>query len=370
MYNLNQKEIINEKDFNIKTKLINELQNSKQSKQSFSLQHTQVAKGIASLMLLYHHLLRPGNKFTKLLKNELIIFGIDLRKYSATFFKITTCTYTFLSGIGIYYSLIKFKNIKDMYKKCFRNFLRLMIIFWIILLLAYPKGLKTGLFNLKYSTLISCFFADYNKKGNWWYIRMHFALLIYSPMFIRLFQDINYKSKIFPFLIFYFFYSIIKTFQYFYKIKGFEKIFFDYFNYFSQIDIILSFLTGILSAKYNVMAFFNNDKIESFYYSLFSIFSSIFIRCNLIIYEGSTKIDFFIVPMFILPFTSLIFENKVLSKILKLFGKHSTNFWFIHGYFYENYFIRLLAYPKYSLLCYVWLVILTLISSYIITFLD
>ena len=63
MYNLNQKEIINEKDFNIKTKLINELQNSKQSKQSFSLQHTQVAKGIASLMLLYHHLLRPGNKF-------------------------------------------------------------------------------------------------------------------------------------------------------------------------------------------------------------------------------------------------------------------------------------------------------------------
>ena len=118
------------------------------------------------------------------------------------------------------------------------------------------------------------------------------------------------------------------------------------------------------------MAFFNNDKIESFYYSLFSIFSSIFIRCNLIIDEGSTKIDFFIVPMFILPFTSLIFENKVFSKILKLFGKHSTNFWFIHGYFYDNYFIRLLAYPKYSLLCYVWLVILTLISSYIIIFIK
>ena len=366
MYNSNQNEIIIENDFNIKTKLIYETQDSKQSRQSFSLQHTQIAKGIASLMLLYHHLLRPGNKFTKLLKNELKFFEIDLRKYSAIFFKITTCTYTFLSGVGIYYSLFKYKNIKDMYKKCIRNFLRLMIIFWIILLIAYPKGLKTGLFNLKYSTLISCFFADYYKKGNWWYIRMHFALLIYSPMFIRLFQNINYKNKIFPFIIFYFFYSIIKTFQHFYKIKGLEKIFFDYFKYFSKIDIILSFLTGILSAKYNVMILFNKDKFENFYYSLFSIFSSIFIRCNLIMDEGSTKIDFFIVPMFILPITSLIFENKVISKLLKLFGKHSTNFWFIHGYFYENYFIRLLAYPKYSLLCYIWLVILTLISSYLI----
>ena len=241
MSNLNQNELIIEKDFNIKAKLINEIHDLKRSMQSFSLQHTQVAKGIASLMLLYHHLLRPGNKFIKLLKNELTFFGIDLRNYAAIFFKITTCTYTFLSGIGIYYSLIKFKNIKDMYKKCMENFLRLMIIFWIILLIAYPKGLKTGLFDLKFSTVISCFFADYYKKGNWWYIRMHFALLIYSPMFIRLFQDISYKSKIFPFIIFYFSYSIIKTFQYFYKIKGLEKIFFDYFNYFSNIDLILSF---------------------------------------------------------------------------------------------------------------------------------
>ena len=363
---INKKNLIIENDFKINEKSLNSQKNLINAKQNFSFQHTLIAKGIASLMLLYHHLLRPGNKFTKLLKNELIIFGIDLRKYSSIFFKITTCTYTFLSGIGMYYSLNKLKNIKDMYKKCLKNFFKLMIIFWIILLFSFPKGLKTGLFNLKSSTIVSCIFADYHRKGNWWYIRMHFALLIYSPLFIRLIQNINYKKKIIPILFFYSFYSIIKAIQQSYKIKGMKTIVFDYFNYFSSIEIILSFLSGILSAKYNVMYFFNNNTIESFYYSIFSIFSSIFIRCNLITEEGSTKIDFFIVPLFILPITSLISVNKTISNLSKLFGKHSTNFWFIHGYFYDNYYIKLLAYPKYSLLCYIWLVILTLITSYII----
>ena len=199
----NQIEPSYEKDFNINTKLIQNVQDFKGIKQQFSLQHTQIAKGIACLMLLYHHLLRPGNKFTNLLKNELIFFGIDIRKYTSIFFKITTCTYTFLSGVGIFYSLNKYKNIKDMYKKCIRNFFRLMVIFWVILFCAYPKGIKTGLFNLKYYTLIHCIFADYYKKGNWWYVRMHFALLIYSPLFVRLLQDINYKKKLYPILYFY-----------------------------------------------------------------------------------------------------------------------------------------------------------------------
>ena len=170
-------ELSYEKAIITETTLINNTNKINTKRQSFLITHTQIAKGIACLMLLYHHLLRPGNKFNRSFKNELKIFGIDFRKYISIFFKITTCSYTFLSGLGLYYSLIKLKNIKEMYKKCFKNFFRLMVIFWIILIFVFPKGLKTGLFNLKYSTIISCIFADYYRKGNWWYIKMHFALL-------------------------------------------------------------------------------------------------------------------------------------------------------------------------------------------------
>ena len=249
-------------------------------------------------MLLYHHLLRPGNIFNKGFKNELIFFGFDFRQYSSVFFKITTCSYTFLSGLGLYYSLIKLNSLKDMYKKCLKNFFILMIIFWIILIFSFPKGLKTGLFNLKYSTIISCIFAIYPRKGNWWYIRMHFALLVYAPLFIRLFKELNYKSKIYPVMIFYLFYFIIKTIREYLSLPGIINIFFHYFDYFSHIDIILSFLTGIIIAKYDIMSSFNTSKYENFYYSLFSIFSSIYIRSTLIKNEGETKIDFFIVPLF------------------------------------------------------------------------
>ena len=226
-------------------------------------------------MLLYHHLLRPGNVFNKGFRNELILFGINFRNYISIFFKITTCSYTFLSGIGLYYSLIKIKNLKDMYKKCFKNFFRLMVIFWIILLFVFPKGLQTGLFNLKFSTIIYCIFADYYRKGNWWYIRMHFALLIYSPLFIRIFQESNYKHKIFPILVFYCIYSIIKFINNSFHFKGLINIVFDYFSYFSYVDIILSFLSGIITAKYDLMSNFDNSNKECVYYSIFCLFFSV-----------------------------------------------------------------------------------------------
>ena len=134
----------------------------------------------------------------------------------------------------------------------------------------------------------------------------------------------------------------------------------------SFIDIILSFFSGIIVAKYNIFSIFNNSKYDSFYYSLFSILSSIYIRCLLIKKEGDTKIDFFIVPLFLLPIVSLISKKKIISNFFGLFGKHSTNFWFLHGYFYDNYYQKLLSFPKYSSLCFIWLVILTLVCSYII----
>ena len=356
-----------EKDLTTETTLINNKITANKKKQSFLISHTLIAKGLSSLMLLYHHLLRPGNKYNKHFKNELILFGIDFRKYISVFFKLTTCSYTFLSGLGLYYSLVKLKNIKEMYKKCLKNFIRLMIIFWIILIFVFPKGVKTGLFNLKNSTIIHCIFADYYRKGNWWYIRMHFALLVYSPLFVRLFKESKYKDKIFPIFIFYFLYSVIKFIKNSFKFQGLIiNIAFDYFNYFSNIDIILSFISGIIAAKYDIMSNFNNTKIECIYFNLFCIFSSIFIRCNLILDESDTKIDFLIVPLFLLPITSLISKNNLIANFISLFGKHSTNFWFLHGYFYDNYYLDILSLPKYSILCFLWLVILTLISSYII----
>lgn len=85
--------------------------------------------------------------------------------------------------------------------------------------------------------------------------------------------------------------------------------------HFSNVDIILSFLSGIISAKYDLMSFFDNPKNESFYYCIFCLFSSIFIRTNIIFDESDTKIDFFIVPLFLLPITSLISKNNMISNL-------------------------------------------------------
>ena len=81
-------ELLNEKEIIIKKKNVKNIKELHQNNQSFQLIHTQISKGLAALMLLYHHLLRPGNRFNSSIKNEMIIFGIDLRRYISVFFKI------------------------------------------------------------------------------------------------------------------------------------------------------------------------------------------------------------------------------------------------------------------------------------------
>ncbi|MGL5904827.1 MAG: hypothetical protein ACRCZO_19235 [Cetobacterium sp.] len=51
-------------------------------------------------------------------------------------------------------------------------------------------------------------------------------------------------------------------------------------------------------------------------------------------------------------------------------GKHSTNLWLIHMFFYMIYFKKLVYLPKYPILIYIWLIILCLPFSYLIDYLE
>ena len=173
-----------------------------------------------------------------------------------------------------------------MYKKVLNHLIRLMLNFYCILLLAYPIGVKTKiLFDLKLTTFINSITATHN-HGHWWYLRMYFILSIYAPLIILLFQDINYKKKIFPWLIFYIFFLFSKF--YLNNHKGFYlSIFKKYFIYFTNFDVIMIFCVGILCAKLNTIKVFMIGKIkEQMSISLFSIFTSIFSRVLLFKNDG------------------------------------------------------------------------------------
>ena len=58
----NKNEFISEEGLSVKTILITDVNKLNSNNISFLTNHTQIAKGVASLMLLYHHLFLPGSK--------------------------------------------------------------------------------------------------------------------------------------------------------------------------------------------------------------------------------------------------------------------------------------------------------------------
>lgn len=63
---------------------------------------------------------------------------------------------------------------------------------------------------------------------------------------------------------------------------------------------------------------------------------------------------------------NLIDKPDSLDRLLYYLSGHSTNMWLTHMFFYMIYFKSLVFMPKYSVLIFIWLVILCLILSYLI----
>lgn len=84
---------------------------------SFTKEHTQIAKGIAILFMVYHHLFVIPERLNNEYINLLDINGVNFQSIIANFCKICVCIYIFLSGYGFFLSLKNTNSILQMYKK-------------------------------------------------------------------------------------------------------------------------------------------------------------------------------------------------------------------------------------------------------------
>lgn len=80
--------------------------------------------------------------------------------------------------------------------------------------------------------------------------------------------------------------------------------------------------------------------------------------------------------LFVAVFTGILFiclfnlidKPKWLESILQYFGTHSTNMWLNHMFFYMIYFKELVYALKYPVLIFIWLIILSIVGSYMTNF--
>ncbi len=208
----------------------------------FSIKHTQIAKGVAIMLMMYHHLFVVPEKIYYEYFSVLNIFGVDIQTIVAYFCKICVGIFVFVSGIGLYYSNSnKQGNIISQYKSMFFKALRFLTNFWIIFLIFIPIGIFIGVYNFNIIDIVLAFFGintgSYTLE--WWFVSCYLVLLFIFPCLNYLLSKQKIHKKIIVLIIYCGIYVSIKIIIYFFG----SNIFFDnYFGILKTLKYYLCFL--------------------------------------------------------------------------------------------------------------------------------
>jgi len=325
---------------------------------------TKNLQGVAILFMLLLHLF-CRKEVNGLYDTFPTINGIPLIYYVGLFGDACVSIYCFASGYGLF--TIYDKEQKYSTKKNFMRIFKLLINYWIVLLLFVVIGFTVGrteAFSGGIGAFLLNFFVLSNSyNGAWWFLQTYIILVFLSPMLIALVKKYNSLSVL---LIS----GVIYLISYIQRIKH-VIAFGD--NIVLSMSVEATVLVGTSLLPFIVGCVFAKEKIYSKLYDRFyrvpykNLFCLIGILMLVIIHSLYES-------LIIAPFTAISFicffnlmdKNIFIKKILTFLGNHSTNIWLTHMFFYISIFPELTFFPKYPILIFVWLVILCLISSFVI----
>lgn len=321
-------------------------------KNELTKESTIYIKGIAIILMFCNHLfpiiewIYPENMYWSISIGEKTIAS-----YIGGYGKICVAIFAFLTGIGFYHTLKKYKNNHwiIVYGNQIKKLFYFLIKYWIILYLFYlPIMIIFTTYKFTLLELLKNMFGISTTiiKVSW-YVRFYIAVIITSPaIFFPLKKCKKKYSELFMLVFIFIIEGII-------LIRP-QKYLAEYFNYLSIV------LIGYICGKYKI--------IEKN-----SIFVSNNILCVVVI--GGTVIlrgfykqfyflnmDLLYVPILLTAILSFLNRNKVfwLKKIFSLLGKYSVELWFLHAIFFiGSVEVQRIGYwPKVDFLILLWSIIL------------
>ncbi len=333
-----------------------------------NLNTTQCLYGIAVLMMVFHHLFcipsRLGYEYIPLLGENLWYVETKL----AWFCRICVGIYAFISGYGLneqmknnQISTMSFtENLVLAYIRIFRHLVKFMKKYWITFAVFVPLGFC--FFNLKF--YITEFFQNlfglsYSYNGEWWYVKQYILMLAIFPFIHSL--VLYWKKGKTEKIIFMLIGSIIGISLF--TLYKYDIQLSKTWYYKVHMDYIIIFCIGCIVSEYYIFEKANQIMERYLQKKMCPVFLFIFAVIVRIVITPSaswSKGDIILVPIFIYSFTLLSKRFTYMqTKMLSLFGKYSVYIWLVHTFFAYYYFQNIILIPRYSLLIYVWLFLLS-----------
>ena len=333
----------------------------------FEKDDTKIMKAVAIILMLYHHLFAFPDRINY---NYISLFKYNDKTISffiGDFGKICVAIFLFLGGYGTYciYKNNTNELIKKKLKSLYKCFLRVFIITIPISVLLHDKQIVLEFKEFLYN--ITGWSTTYN--GEWWFIMPYVFLIIMSPILIKIIN--KYTKNMYISFIVLIIYQLLLI-NYYPKLLAlpvFDKYRLTniYVNTTRTLYLLSTYVCGMLFAKYKLLDKVKVKLASKFIYTIISIIviGIIFILRRLL---WPYDIDLIFAPLFIVSMTIILSNSifNILNKVLLKIGKESTNIWLIHSFFCYHWCQKFIFMPKYSILIFLTLLVISYISSIII----
>lgn len=335
-----------------------------------SKKDTKMTQGIAIVfMVLLHLFCRTGNLPYECLK----IRGVPLIYYIGLFADQCVAIYCFCSGYAARLLSDKTASAKDYYIDRLKSIFRLLINYWIVLIMFSLVGLITKNENMPNS------FIDFAKhflliekeyNGAWWFVLIYILLVLASRPISAIID------KIHPIIINILLLGVyvVAYYQRIANVINFDNAILSWIlNKVMMFCIsLLPFAWGMYFYKYKIFTkirtFIEKKKIPNFAVAIIScIIVLVMIAGHGIIQNEMIQAFTGIVTIIVF---NIVKKGKALESVLLFLGKHSTNIWLTHMFFYSVLFTDLVFIAKYPIAIFVFMMALTIGSSYIVNLIN
>lgn len=305
-------------------------------KKEFTKYHSLALKGIAIIMMFFHH----GFRDVKLFKNYNISFFplnqnfvIDI----SSFFKICVSIFVFITGYGLIKSLRKLNkeyefDKKDITKWVVERSIKLLLGFMVIALILYigleitsnavkkeffNKGIFYGIIQIVIDFFgLAKLFGTETLDGNWWYMSLAILLILTIPIISKLFKKYGYAKVILA-------YVIIPRILHLTYVNS------------SYISFLLPAMLGIICAENDLLVKWANFAKEKKLLKFIIEVIGLIILVKVFLQLPTSKfyeIKYGIIPVGVVFFLyEFIIDIPIIKNILEFCGKYSMNMFLIHG---------------------------------------
>ena len=335
----------------------------------FDKRQTNIAKGIAVLFLLWHHLFLYTPDGTDAFISIFSIRGIAIETVLAAYLRVCVAMFLFLSGYGLYKSWVKnnSKDVQYVRKKQFfisqllfvkKHILKLLLGFCFIYILFVPLSIWFG--NPFWEVYGNPFIAILDFLGiadlvgtvtmnqSWWFMSLIIVLYILFPILAGIMKKIPELMLALAAIV-----LLIGVFN-----LGFGVLKYKEYG--------LPFVFGIYFARRDIFEFLSN-KCNSVFKKIFLILPIVLI-CLVYRFISSNMIylDFLFAASIILISYFFISKIRILSNVLEMFGENSDSIYMFHLFINYYYFQPYLFSLKYSIIIYIVFSIVCLLIALLI----